>query len=472
MANFKTALKLGIPAHQVAETLYSLARESCDFRKAKIYDKQLSALTEQITDDKGSSYETLFTNLIRLDDPRENLAAAHRTASNIQTLLVHSPHPFSHYSITAPHKRIRIGYLSQEFHNHPVTFQIIDLFKCHDKNKYEVFVYSYGINNQSPLRRQIELNAEHFIDLVTVDHQQIAARIHKDKIDILVDLDGFSGFARKDIVAYRPAPIQINYLGFPGTSGTSYIDYLLADTIIVPPEEQIYYSETIFYLPHCYQLCSPHKISRQKFTRADFGLPPDAFVFCSFNRPFKISEDIFDAWIQVLKKVQNSVLWLYSDELLTQKNLRSFFKKSGLSPDRLIFTGKLPMDKHLARLKLADLALDTHIYSGGATTANLLWAGVPVITIYGRHYLSRMSSSIITNIGLPELVTKDLSEYKRLAIDLATHPKKMVALKQKLAKNRLISPLFNSKLFVKNLERLYQQVFSDYLHQAKNGHKI
>lgn len=449
------ALKIDPNINTVYRSLYTVSRKICDWQKTALYGSRLATLTKSGLNSLHGSIEPPLINLIHDKNPSHNLKVAKFWSKQIAHEAGDPPSMFTKRAIN---NRIRIGYLSTDYKNHPVGYCVSDLFRYHNKKKFEVFAYSYENPIADQITKDIKKQAEHFFDLTGMEHKRFAQKIANDKIDILVDLANFTSTTRPDIIAYKPAPIQINYLGFPGTTGSPYIDYLIADPIIVPPNEQKYYSEKIIYTPHCYQICSPVKISNKKFKRGDFDLPKDSFVFASFNRQLKIDKTVFNTWIRILKQVPNSILWLYIDNNLAKKNLKSFFKNSGLPLSRLIFATKLPFDQHLARLKLADLSLDTFSYSGGATTAYSLLAGLPVITLYGRNYISRMSSSILINAGLPELTTKDIKEYQDLAVSLATNQKKLLNIKRKLNQNNLLSGLFNSKQFVRDLEENYRQI--------------
>ena len=262
----------------------------------------------------------------------------------------------------------------------------------------------------------------------------------------------------------RP-PYQVTYLGFPGTSGADFFDYILTDKIVTPESDAPHYSERFVFLPHASQVTDhTQEISDAGFKRADFGLPDSGFVFCSFNGSFKIEPVMFGVWMQLLKKVPNSVLWLPRSNDLAEHNLKREAKAAGVEADRLVFADKLATrDQHLARLRLADLALDTRIYGGHATTSDALWAGVPVVAVLGTHFASRVSSSLLAAVGLPELITDDLEDYERLALGLSQNPDALAALRTKLAQNRLTEPLFDTPRFVRNLESAYRQIWDRFL---------
>ena len=283
--------------------------------------------------------------------------------------------------------------------------------------------------------------------------------IYNDVVDILVDLKGHTNGNRLGIMALKPAPISVTWLGFPGTTGASYIDYVIADDIVVPKKHQKYYTEKVLYMPNSYQPNdNEQKISDLRFKRQDLGLPEKGIVFASFNQSYKISSETFASWMKILKAVPNSVLWLYEKLDLASLNLKKEAKKRGVDPKRLIFAGNLPKEDHLVRLKSVDIALDTFTYNGHTTTSDCLWAGVPVITLKGNHFASRVSASLLTAIGLPELITNSQKEYEELAISLANSPKRLTAIRNSLFLNLKSKPLFDTIQFTKDLEKIYAKI--------------
>jgi predicted O-linked N-acetylglucosamine transferase (SPINDLY family) len=292
---------------------------------------------------------------------------------------------------------------------------------------------------------------------------QIAKLSRELKIDIAIDLKGFTQNCRTGIFAYRAAPIQVSYLGYPGTMAADYMDYLIADKVLIPEQSQGAYSEKIIYLPHSYQVNDRKRaISEKVFTRAELGLPEQGFVFCSFNNNFKILPAIFDSWMRILKTVEGSVLWLYEDNAVAAEHLKKLAIDKGIDGAKIIFAKKMPLEEHLARHRQADLFLDTFPYNAHTTASDALWAGLPVLTLMGQSFASRVAASLLTAIGLPELITTSPQEYEALAIELAKNPEKLAALKQKLESNRLTTPLFDTPLFTKDLERAYMQMYEDY----------
>jgi len=458
IASYQEALKRSPHHPRIIANLTHLFQQTCNwpaFKKAS-----------QALDKLDSGGEPPFIKLARCDNLKANLKIARRWSAYLKKRSSGLKPSFT-FKNRPSKKKIHLGYLSYDFRDHAVGHQIHDLFKFHDRKQFKVFVYSYGPDDKSLYRQRIKARADKFVDVKNKSHLEAAKAIYNDQVDILIDLMGYTKGYRAEISLMRPAPIQVSYLGFTGTMASDSIDYLLTDKIITPKEEAQFYTEKFCYLPDCYQINSSQRISRKKFKRADFGLPEDSSVFCSFNSNYKIDPALFGIWIKILKRVPKSVLWLSKSNSLAEKNLKKEAKKRGLNPQRLIFTNQIPLEEHLARLPLADLALDTRLYNGGATTSNALRMGVPVITIYGKHYPSRMSSSLLTAIGLPELITYSLKEYHDLALELAENPKKLQAISKKLKANRLKMPLFNTPLFVKNLEKAYRKMRENYQNKQK-----
>ena len=338
------------------------------------------------------------------------------------------------------------------------------LFGLHDRCCFKVVAYSYGRNDNSGYRKQIERDCDKFVELDSMNHLEAAHAINNDEVDILVELKGYTEGNRLEICAHRPAPVQVAWLGFPGTTGADFLDYIITDRIVTPREHAQYFSEKFVYMPHTYQVNDCHqKIAENKFQRRDFGLPEDGFVFCSFNEPYKIESVMFDVWMNVLSRVPQSVLWLFKKEHATEENLKYEAGLRGIDAHRIIFADKLPKDKHLARLQLADLFLDTRIVNGHTTTSDALWASVPVLTLQGNHFASRVSASLLRAVGLPEMITTCLPEYEAHAVQLAADPGLLKTIKEKLSRNRLTKPLFDTVCFARNLEHAYNMMWQIYL---------
>lgn len=339
------------------------------------------------------------------------------------------------------------------------------IFECHDKSRFDVTAISLGPDDNSEMRRRLKASSERFIDAKTYSDDQIANLIRSSEVDILIDLMGFTTGSRTSIFARRSAPIQVNYLGYPGTMGASYIDYIIADQTIISDEFRKFYSEKIAVLPNTYQVNDRKRvISNKAFTRSDAGLPSKGFVFCCFNNNYKITPCVFDCWMRILKQVEGSVLWLLEGNASAAGNLKKEAVARGVSSERLVFAKRMPLPEHLARHKLADLFLDTLPYNAHTTASDALWAGLPVLTCLGETFAGRVAASLLNAIGLPELITTTLEAYEQMAVVLATHPEKLAAIKHKLAENRLTMPLFDTKLFTKHIEAAYTAMYER--HQA------
>jgi protein O-GlcNAc transferase len=360
-------------------------------------------------------------------------------------------------------KRIRIGYFSTDFKEHPVAYLIAKVLKQHNHDQFEVFGYSVHGSSSCEMRQRLEKSFDSFKDVQSMSDRDIAQQARYDEIDIAIDLNGYTQNARTGIFAYRAAPIQINYLGYPGTMGSNFMDYIVADKSLIPVENQKYFNEKQLYLPHTYlPTDDSRELSKKKITRGDMRLPDNAFVFCCFNNNYKISPTEFDIWMRLLTKVENSVLWLRQSNQFSIKNLKNEAQKRNVDPSRLVFANKAPIDEHLARQRLADLFVDTFSFNAHSTAADALWAGLPVVTKLGLGFAARVAGSLLNAVGLPELVTDTEQDYEALILELATNSTKLAKIKEKLATNRLSQPLFNTKLYTKHLENGFHQAYQNY----------
>ena len=359
--------------------------------------------------------------------------------------------------------RIRIGYFSMDFREHPVSTLIADLIERHDRTQFEIFGFSLGVDTRDSMRQRLELAFDKLYDVRSFSDAEIVGFSRSEQIDIAIDLGGFTQDSRPQIFASRVAPLQISYLGYPGTMGTQAIDYLIADSILIPKNSRSYYSEKIIYLPNCYQANdTKRKISDEIFTREQLGLPAKEFIFCCFNNNWKITPETFDLWAQILRLVDNSILWLFEDNSLAASNIRTEAKNRGLHPDRIVFAKFMNHASHLARYKAADLFLDTFPYNAHTTASDALWAGTPVLTLEGKSFSGRVAASLLTNVRLPELITQSTDEYVSRAIELANNRQKLISIKRVLHENRSTSPLFNILRFVKDIESSYQKIYHRY----------
>jgi protein O-GlcNAc transferase len=330
----------------------------------------------------------------------------------------------------AKNKKIRVGYFSADFHNHATGYLMAELFELHDKSQFELVGFSFGPETNDEVRIRLEKSFDHFIEVANKPDIDVAQLSRSLNIDIAVDLKGFTHDSRTGIFSYRAAPVQVNYLGYPGTMGAKYIDYIVADKILIPLDAQSRYTEQVVYLPNSYQVNDRKRvISDKKFTRQELGLPEHGFVFCCFNNNYKILPEIFASWMRILNYVDGSVLWLFQDNSWVAENLKKEAKKQGITPNRLVFAERLPLSEHLARHRQADLFLDTFPYNAHTTASDALWAGLPVLTLMGESFASRVAASLLNAIGLPELITSSQEEYEALAIELALNPKKLADIK-------------------------------------------
>jgi protein O-GlcNAc transferase len=364
--------------------------------------------------------------------------------------------------------RIRLGYLSGDFHQHATAQLMAELFERHDRERFEVIAYSYGPDDRSQMRARLSSAFDRFIDIRALSHRKAAARIHADKINILVDLKGYTHYARPAILASRPAPLQVSYLGFPATMGADFIDYMLVDPIVVPLNQQPFFSEKLVHLPGSYQANDRRReIASVETSRQDWGLPAEGPVLCSFNSSYKISPEFFDIWMRLLHSVPDGVLWLLETNGLIKGNLRSEAETRGVDPDRLIFAPIVAAAAHLERHRHADLFLDTLPCNAHTTASDALWAGLPVLTCRGETFAGRVAASLLTAAGLQELVTGSLGDYEHMALALTRDPQRLNALQHKLQDSRQSHPLFDLPTTTANIEAAYARMWQTWLSGEK-----
>ena len=355
----------------------------------------------------------------------------------------------------APKKRIRVGYFSADFRKHAVMFLIKGLFKLHNKDKFDVYIYSLN-SKEDELTEELKKSINVFRNLSNISDENAALIAREDSLDIAIDLMGYTKNTRLSIFSLRVAPIQISYLGYPGSTGADCMDYLIADKVIIPDEFRKFYSEKVIYMPNCYQCNdSDRKTSEKKYSKYELGLPEDAFVFACFNANNKITPVEFEIWMNILKKIKNSVLWLYKSNKYSVINLKKESEKRGVESSRIIFADRVSNEEHLSRIKCADLFLDTFNYNAHTTASDALWSGVPVLTKQGESFSARVCSSLLTALSLEELIVKDCIEYEEKAIAIASSQLYLQDLKNRLTKNRTKSTLFDTKKFTENLEKIY-----------------
>jgi predicted O-linked N-acetylglucosamine transferase (SPINDLY family) len=401
-----------------------------------------------------------FVFLTVSPDPAAQLACA---ASYVRDRRILTPTP-GRSTRGISHERIRLAYLSANYSEHPVTTLIAGLFEAHDRNGFELYGISFGPEGAGKMRSRVKAAFDRFIDVRGLTDVEVAAQMQDLQIDIAIDLTGYTEDARPGILALRPAPIQVNYLGYPGTMGADFIDYILADRFLIPEEHQIHYAERVVYLPDTFQVNdSKRQIDAVTPSREDVGLPAHGLVFCCFNNHYKITPPVFDVWIQILRHTAGSVLWILGGNALSEANLRREAGSRGIDPGRLIFAPRVAYDDHLARYRLADIFLDTLPFNAGTTASDALWAGLPVITCAGEAMAARMAGSLLNAVGLPELVVHSLAAYQSLALRLAADQRLLAEVRHKLARNRDRFPLFDTDRFRRHVESAYQTMWD--IHQ-------
>jgi protein O-GlcNAc transferase len=363
--------------------------------------------------------------------------------------------------LARPHKarvgeKIRLAYLSADFRNHATAWLAAELFELHDRSRFDVLGVSYGVDDGSEIRRRLAAAFDQFHDVALRSDREVAQLLLDLDVDIAVDLKGHTQHGRPAILAYRPAPVQVSYLGYPATMGVDFIDYVLADRIVLPFDQQQSYSEMIVHLPNCYQINdSKREIAAEAPTRSAVGLPETGFVFCSFNNSYKLTPQFFDVWMRLLRQVEGSVVWLLGTSEAATRNLCNEASARGVDPSRLVFAPKMEISKHLARHRLADLFLDNLPVNAHTAASDALWVGLPVLTCMGENFVGRVAASVLSAAGVPELITRSLDEYEALALKLAADPALIAAIRQKLDGNRKTCPLFDTDRLRRDIERAY-----------------
>ena len=399
------------------------------------------------------------------DDPQDQLHAAQQF---VETKLAKNlPHLSD--SRSYGHKKLRVAYCSSDFCLHPVSLLTVQLFELHDRESFEVYGFCWSPEDGSATRDRVKQGMDHFFPIHQLSDEAAARLIRSHEIDILVDLQGQTSGARANILGYRPAPIQITYLGLPATTGLPSIDYVIADEFLIPPREAPFYTEKPLYMPHVYQVSDRKRVAGPRPTRASCGLPETGFVFCSFNNSYKYTPEVFAVWLSLLDRVPGSVLWLLADNPWAEKNLRQVAEGHGFAPDRLVFAARVSPENYLARYLIADLFLDTFPFNAGTTANDCLWMGCPLVTYTGRSFGSRMAGALLTAAGLSELITYNLEDYQALALALANDPTRCAALRDTLGAVREHGVLFDTPQFVRNLEARFQGLVAALTHLQELG---
>ncbi len=371
----------------------------------------------------------------------------------------------------ARRQRVHVGYFSADFHEHATSYLIAGLLELHDRSRFHITAFSFGPDSRGPMRQRLQAACDDFLDVRAHSDAEVAMRARSLGIDIAVDLKGFTQGNRAGIFALRAAPLQINFLGYPGTMAAPYIDYLLADATVVPAASRHHYTEKIIELPHSYQVNDSRRvIAERSASRAELGLPPAGFVFCCFNNSYKILPMMFDGWMRILAMVPGSVLWLLEDNPRAAQNLRREASARAVDPVRLVFAPRIDLALHLARHRAADLFLDTLPCNAHTTASDALWAGLPVLTCVGEAFAGRVAASLLRAIGLPELITTTPAHYEQLAVRLATETAALASIRQRLADSRQAAPLFDTRCYTRHLERAYQLIHDRYHAGLPPGH--
>jgi predicted O-linked N-acetylglucosamine transferase (SPINDLY family) len=446
-----------------ASLLLYIFQITCDWRETARLGPLVRAATDRAWAAGQRCSEGVLENLSRDADPERNFRVTQDSAAPFVAEAAPAPPPRRAHG--RRDAKIRVGYLSADFRDHAVAHVIAGVLDRHDRERFEVYAYSHADDDGSMWRRRIEAGSDRFVDLLALSDTEAIARVRADRIDLLVDLTLWTRGNRPRICAARPAALQLQYLGFPGTSAAPHYDYAIVDRTVVPPEHRPFWSESLVYLPHCYFVPDASQpIAGDGPRRADCALPQDANVFCSFNQGYKIEPMVFAAWMRILAEVPGSVLWLYGWSAEAMANLRREAAARNVDPSRLVFADRID-DKavHLRRTGLADIALDTLAYNGHTTTSDALWAGVPVISTLGGHFASRVSASMLKAAGLADLIAADIDSYVRLAVDLARSPVDLARIKSRVVAARDGQPLFDTAGAVKAIEAAFAQIHRHHL---------
>ncbi len=455
LASFERALSLDPQLDWVAGMRLQAKMLLCDWGgMAQAADDLVSQVWQ------GRRVARPFTMLALSDDPALHRQVAKISADASRPQQPSPPPP----GRRDPGARIRIGYYSADFHNHATAQLMAEFFELHDRRRFETYAFSFGPEIHDAMRTRLEGAFERFIDVRMKSDLEIAQLSRDLHVDIAVDLKGFTQDSRPGIFAHRAAPLQVNYLGHPGTLGGEFWDYIFADRILIPAGSRAHYAEHVVYLPGSYQVNSRHRpVPSGDAVRSDLGLPERAFVFCCFNSLYKVTPAIFDSWMRVLQRVEASLLWLLAEDSLAGENLRTEARRRGVDAGRLVFAPPVGLEQHLSRLRAADLCLDTFPCGAHTTASDALWAGVPIITRPGESFASRVAASLLHAVDMPDLVTASVADYENLAAGIGRDPARLAALKARLAAARLAAPLFDTPRTTRQLEQAYSMIHD--LHQ-------
>ncbi len=463
LACFRQAVTLMPEFHAAKTNMLYVMQQICEWKELGTLSEQVRRGVREITSPTIENQIAPFSFLaVSGSTPAEQLRCATNWAQGKFQSWIAQEMGFEFKR--EPKPKLHIGYLSADFRNHPVAQLMAEVFELHDRGHFQITAYSFGPDDGGALRKRLEKAFDRFVDISDFTHDNAAKKIYEDHVDILVDLMGYTKHFRSAILALHPAPLQVNYLGYAGSMGASFIDYLIADRFVIPPDQREHYAEKMAWLPDCFM---PRDSSCRRFaapSRKDCGLPDEAFVFCSFNPSYKINPSIFDIWCDLLRAVPGSVLWLSASNPIAQSNLVREAESRGVTADRIIWAPRENLvEDHLARVQCADLFLDTSPYNAHTTCSDALWMGLPVVTCVGETFPSRVAGSLLTALGVPELITYNLESYHALALELATDKSKYANIRSKVIANRESAPLFDSRKFTRDLENLYRQMWNDHM---------
>jgi protein O-GlcNAc transferase len=453
IASFDRALALRPGSPAILRRRTFLRMSVCDWHEVQ---SDIDRISAEIRSDLPLSVALLELSAL-LDEP----SLQHR-AARVWARDEYPPNDALGAIAPRPNKdKIRVGYYSPDFRLHPVAGLTADLFELHDRSRFEITAFAFGPEAADPMRKRLEQAFDSFLDVRDRSDLEVAALSRELGIDVAVDLAGFTAYRRTEIFALRAAPIQLSYVGYLGTMGAPYMDYLIADPTIIPPASQGDYSEKIIYLPS-YQVNSKREISNRQFTRQELGLPPQGFVFSCFNTLYKLQPATFETWMRILRRVPDSTLFIYGEDADAKQNLLNATRRSAVASDRVVFGKRIKREEYLARFRTMDLFLDTWPYNGGTTASDALWAGLPVLTCTGRSFASRYGASLLNALALPELITENAQQYEDVAVELATHPGRLEGIRQKLTDHRSRTPLFDTRSFTGHLESAFEKICERY----------
>lgn len=447
---FRTALVLGLGlgAVHVHGMLAYAERENARWPQAKLELDQLRDIIDQLPEDAAVTTAP-FAHITLMDDPLHQLKAARLMANTWRSIQPLAPAPRR-----TGDGRIRVGYLSSDLYHHATCVLMAEMFEHHDRNRFEVFVYSHGPDDNSAMRRRVIEASEHFVELRGLADSEMAQRIAADGIDVLIDLKGYTAHNRMGVLARHPAHVQAAFLGFPGTTGAGFMDYIVGDPVVTPLEHQAHFAEKIAQMPLCYQPNDRKRPRPQSMRREDVGLPEGALVLCGFNQAYKISSEVLDVWCGFLRDIPGSVLWLLDWHGQARPNLERELSNRGIDLQRIHWAPRVGLAEHISRVRLADIFIDTWPCNAHTTASDALWAGLPVVTYVGRTFASRVAGSLLRACGLSELACDSIESYRACVLKLSADGAARDALRRRLDEARESSPLFDSERFTRDFEQL------------------